>query len=199
MKQNLSELICTRLSHDVIGNVGAVANAVELLEEGDMEFMDDIRSILKTSSGVLTARLKFFRLAFGLNNANLENQEVLQSTTAAYLETLGNRNYPIRLEWQPIPLAYARLALLAVMSIADTLVRGGCISVRPYQNGIAVVHNEEAQISAEKAAAVKNVVNSGDAGGNAQFAPVAYMLSLVRENGVRFYLVSQTGVGFVFE
>ena len=29
------ELVCTRLSHDIIGNIGAVANAVELLEEGD--------------------------------------------------------------------------------------------------------------------------------------------------------------------
>lgn len=68
----LAELICTRISHDVIGNVGAVSNAVELLEEGDMDFLDDIRSILKVSSSVLSARLKFFRLAFGLSNANLE-------------------------------------------------------------------------------------------------------------------------------
>lgn len=55
----LAELICTRISHDVIGNVGAVSNAVELLEEGDMDFLDDIRSILKVSSSVLSARLKF--------------------------------------------------------------------------------------------------------------------------------------------
>lgn len=69
----ISELVCTRISHDLIGNIGAVSNAVELLEEGDMDFMDDIRSILKVSSGVLTARLKFFRMAFGVDNANLEN------------------------------------------------------------------------------------------------------------------------------
>ena len=49
---HISELICTRISHDLIGNIGAVANAVELLEEGDMDFLDDIRSILKTSSQV---------------------------------------------------------------------------------------------------------------------------------------------------
>ena len=29
----LAELVCTRLSHDIIGNIGAVSNAVELLEE----------------------------------------------------------------------------------------------------------------------------------------------------------------------
>lgn len=199
MQQNLSELISTRLSHDIIGNIGAVANAAELLEEGDMDFLDDIKSILKTSSGVLTARMKFFRLAFGLNNANLENQDILKNTAAAYLETLGSRNHCIRLEWSPIPAAYGRLALLGVMCIADTLIRGGCISVRPYQRGIAVVHNDDAQVSAEKAAALKNVVNSGDAGDNAQFAPAAYMLSLVGESKMNFYLVSQSGLGFVFE
>ena len=57
MNNLVSELICTRISHDLIGNIGAVSNAVELLEEGDMDFLDDIKSILKTSSGVLSARL----------------------------------------------------------------------------------------------------------------------------------------------
>ena len=31
----ISEVIATRLSHDLIGNIGAVSNAVELLNEGD--------------------------------------------------------------------------------------------------------------------------------------------------------------------
>ena len=51
MNNNLiTELVCTRISHDIIGNIGAVANAVELLEEGDLDFLDDIKSILKNSS-----------------------------------------------------------------------------------------------------------------------------------------------------
>ena len=40
-KQKILETVCTRMSHDLIGNIGAVANAVELLEEGDMDFIDD--------------------------------------------------------------------------------------------------------------------------------------------------------------
>lgn len=199
MKQNLSELICTRLSHDVIGNVGAVANAVELLEEGDMEFLDDIKSILKTSSGVLSARLKFFRLAFGLNNANLENQDTLKATADAYLSTLGSRNYPLQLEWTPVAPQYAKVALLGIMIIADTLIRGGQISVRPYQKGIMVVHNENAQISADKVTQLKEAINSGEIGENAQLAPAAYLLELIRNTGMQIYMVNSAGLGFVFE
>lgn len=199
MKQNLSELICTRLSHDVIGNVGAVANAVELLEEGDMEFLEDIKSILKTSSNVLSARLKFFRLAFGLNNANLENQDTLKTTAEAYLSTLCSRNYQLQLDWAPVASQYAKVALLGIMIIADTLIRGGRISVRPYQNGIMVVHNEDAQVSADKVAQLKEAINSGEVAENAQLAPAAYLLELIKNTGIRIYMVNCAGLGFVFE
>ena len=42
-KAPIAELVCTRISHDLIGNIGAVANAVELLEEGDTDFLDEIK------------------------------------------------------------------------------------------------------------------------------------------------------------
>ena len=32
-KTELSELICTRISHDLIGSIGAVSSALELIEE----------------------------------------------------------------------------------------------------------------------------------------------------------------------
>lgn len=199
MKQNLSELICTRLCHDIIGNIGAVANAVELLEEGDMDFLDDIKSILKTSSGVLSARMKFFRLAFGLNNVNLENQDMLKDTAKDYLSTLGNRSCPLQLDWTFVDAKYAKVALLGIMCIADILIRGGQISVRPYQNGIMVVHNEDAQVSADKVIQLKEAVNSGEVGENAQFAAVAYLLKLIKDTGMQIYMVNGAGLGFVFE
>ena len=126
----ISELVCTRISHDLIGNIGAVSNAVELLEEGDMDFMDDIRSILKVSSGVLTARLKFFRMAFGVDNANLEKLDLVEKTTADYLKTLGNVNYPISLTMRLSNWQLSKMAMLAVMILADTFIKGGNIEVR---------------------------------------------------------------------
>lgn len=87
----LSEIICTRISHDLIGNIGAVSNAVELLEDGDMDFLDDIKSILNVSSHVLSARMKFFRMAFGLDSSNLENAEMIVKTCEEYVQTIGNQ------------------------------------------------------------------------------------------------------------
>lgn len=55
----ISEIVATRLSHDLIGNIGAVANAVELLNEGDEDDREDIGNILNFSSKVLSRRLKF--------------------------------------------------------------------------------------------------------------------------------------------
>ena len=53
----ISEIVATRLSHDLIGNIGAVANAVELLNEGDEDDREGIGNILSFGSKVLRRRL----------------------------------------------------------------------------------------------------------------------------------------------
>ena len=117
-KINISELICTRISHDLIGNIGAFANAVELLEDEDDDFIDEIKNTLKTSSEVLTARLKFFRMAFGLTNANLENIETVKKVTEDYLQTL-NLNHPVKADIKIINSPFNRAVMLACMCAAE--------------------------------------------------------------------------------
>jgi hypothetical protein len=85
---------------------------VELLEEGDMDFIDDIKSILGVSSKNLAARLKFFRMAFGLNNANLENKETVVKTVQDYLHTIGNKDFPITLLYDVNSVANIKNSLL---------------------------------------------------------------------------------------
>lgn len=194
----IAELICTRISHDVIGNVGAVANAVELLEEGDMDFMDDIKSILKTSSVVLSARLKFFRMAFGLDNANLEKMDVVKSVTEDYLATIGSRNHPVSLEFGLQSPAGSKIAMLSVMILAETLVRGGTVSVTEQAGRLTVSAAGEVPPSADKLARIKNVLCGQDTEPNAQFAPVWYLLSLIKQANINLYLLNSPQTGFVF-
>ena len=127
----LSQIICTRISHDLIGNIGAVSNAVELLEEGDMDFMDDIKSILQVSSEVLSSRLKFFRMAYGLDNSNISNQEIIKEVSEKYLKSIGNqKDYPVKLNMSLQNAdSYGRMSMLGIMVMSDIIIKGGEITV----------------------------------------------------------------------
>ncbi len=195
----LSELICTRISHDVIGNVGAVANAVELLEDGDMDFLDDIRSILKVSSTVLSARLKFFRLAFGLTNANLENCETVRTAITAYLQTVGSQNHPIALEFALGNARFSRQAMVAAMIAADTMVKGGSIEVRDNNGRLAVLCRSVAPLSAEKITHIKAILAGNRPDNMAQYAPVFYLLNLLAANEQTLKVIEEPAFGLVIE
>ena len=185
----ISELVCTRISHDLIGNIGAVSNAVELLEEGDMDFMDDIRSILKVSSGVLTARLKFFRMAFGVDNANLEKLDLVEKTTADYLKTLGNVNYPISLTMRLSNWQLSKMAMLAVMILADTFIKGGNIEVREETGRLLIL----------AAGAVAAAVNGKLIERTAQYAPVFYLQELLSKFKLKLNIIEDKGFGLSIE
>lgn len=177
MNNNLNtELLCTRLSHDIIGNIGAVANAVELLEEGDMDFMEDIKSILKTSSQTLAARLKFFRMAFGLNNSNLDDLSVVKQTAQDYLLTIGNKDFPISLEFDVKQSKLRKQALQMIMVISDIIIRGGNIKVIENEGILTVSISADTKISTDKLLKVEQALYSNQII-EASLAPLAALMT----------------------
>ncbi len=204
MKQELSsirlaELITTRISHDVIGNVGAVSNAVELLEDGDMSFLEDIKNILKVSSTVLSSRLKFFRLAFGLDNANTESMEYVKETAKSYLKTVGNSQYPIDLEFNLDSARYAKAILASIMIAADTFIRGGKIIVGTSENRVFLKTTSENKLSEDKIAHIRSILNGDDVEPNAQYAAVYYLIFLLRQEKINLYVLNSASLEFIFE
>ncbi len=189
----ISELILTRMCHDVIGISGTVANAVELLEDGDLDFLEDITNNLKTSSSIMNARLKFFRLAFGLSNANLSDPALVFKTANDYLSTIGSKNYPINLKMNPIPQDMAKIALIAIMIVADTLIKGGNIEIGYNDNGL-FVKSETPVIAKEKISSVIACIDNSAPQYTAQFAPIFYLKELLSDSDYNLYGVDSNSL-----
>jgi histidine phosphotransferase ChpT len=60
-----TELLCSRLCHDLISPMGAINNGVEIVTEGDAAVLHDAIALIGSSARRATARLTYFRLAFG--------------------------------------------------------------------------------------------------------------------------------------
>lgn len=189
----VSEIVATRLSHDLIGNIGAVANAVELFNEGDEDDREDISNILNFSSKVLSRRLKFFRLCFGLSNAAVKTIDELQSITADYLTTIGNPALPTELDMTIETPKIHKLVMPAVMMMADALIKGGKIIVRQTETSLCITAESAAPLNTTKLANITRVLNGKEAEENpSSYAPLYYLLAYLADSGVRVTLKDST-------
>lgn len=191
----VSELIATRLSHDLIGTIGSVSNAVELFSEDDLSEAEktEVFSILQMSSLVLSRRLKFFRLCFGLSNATVKDMDDLKKIIEEYLLTLGNPNRPISCEIQIETPKIYKLIMPSVMMMADTLVKGGKIEVKQNDLGIHVTAQSEVPLNAAKLENIDLVLAGKEASENPSlYAPLHYLLQYLSDKDVPVKRVDNT-------
>lgn len=134
---DISQLLCARLCHDLIGPAAAINAGGELMLDGQegAEFGSDVRELIVESGRQLAGRLTFFRMAFGAGGARTPalTCRAVHDLASGFLR--GGR---IRLDWQLgdaaddealLPADAARMLLCLVMLAAEALVRGGGIRV----------------------------------------------------------------------
>ncbi len=187
----ISELVCTRLSHDLIGNIGAVSNAVELMDD-DPGCVADVKPILEISSFVLSARLKFFRLAFGLDNTALKTTEEIQEIAQNYIKTIGSHTAPIELSFNIKTPELYKVILLCIMALGDVFIRGGQLAIVEETSGLSVKALSASPLSSSKLKALQDVLDGNIPEENpAQSAPLIYLKKILSRHPVQ--MVLQTG------
>ncbi len=129
---DLAALLCSRVCHDIISPVGAIANGLELMDDPDVDAamkataLDMVRNSAKTA----TAKLKFCRIAFGASGsagAQIDMGEAGEMAKAFVGEE------KIRLDWQAPrenrPKAEVKLVLNMMMLAMAGIPRGGVVTV----------------------------------------------------------------------
>jgi histidine phosphotransferase ChpT len=129
---DLAALLCSRVCHDVISPVGAIANGLELFDDPEMDAatketaLDMVRSSAKTAS----AKLKFCRIAFGAAGsagASIDMGEAGETAKAF----VGDEK--VKLDWQAPrenrPKQQVKLLLNMMLMAMAAIPRGGTVTI----------------------------------------------------------------------
>lgn len=123
---NLAALVGSRICHDLISPVGAVANGLELLELAGAARGEELDLIAGSVSDA-DARIRFMRIAFGAPG----DQPVSRSEVISILAATG-RSGRVQVDWAvagDASRAEVQLAFLALQCLETALPRGGQIRV----------------------------------------------------------------------
>ncbi|MBZ8132114.1 histidine phosphotransferase ChpT [Afifella sp. IM 167] len=133
----LAALIASRVCHDVISPVGAINNGLEVLdEESDPSMRDFAMDLIRKSARQASAKLQFSRLAFGASGgagSHIDMQDAGRIAT----ELLSREK--VELKWNVasslLPKAEAKILLNLLLLAANTIARGGVLTVEAAEEG----------------------------------------------------------------
>jgi histidine phosphotransferase ChpT len=138
---DLASLLCSRLCHDLMSPVGALSNGLELMaDEDDPQMREHVMALLADSARTTSAKLKFFRLAFGA--AGGYAAEVDTAEAEAVVRGLFEADGKIAVDWQVgearLPKSVVKLLLNLALIAGDALVRGGRLAVGAERRGAEI-------------------------------------------------------------
>lgn len=123
---NLAALVGSRICHDLISPVGAIANGVELMAMSGHPDSPEL-DLIAASAAAATARLRFYRIAFGQPGQDLLNG----AEPAAILAGMA-RGSRLQIDWNataPVPRDRVRTAFLGFLCLDAALPLGGTITL----------------------------------------------------------------------
>lgn len=129
---DLASQLCSRVCHDLVNPIGALANGLELMsQETDPEMRDRCVGLLEQSVRAGSDRLRFFRLAFGGGTASTD--AVSLSDVQGAVAALVGENERITVEWAVGSDSLPGMATKALLNLAligsEALVRGGTLEI----------------------------------------------------------------------
>jgi histidine phosphotransferase ChpT len=127
----VTELLASRLCHDLVGPIGAVSNGLELMADESFGMADDALALASNSAGQATHLLQFYRLAYGMaGNRQGSDLRPLRELAANFLaHSKAKLDWPADGMPADVPDGAGKLILNMIALALEALPRGGTIGV----------------------------------------------------------------------
>lgn len=136
----LAALVGSRICHDLISPIGAINNGLELLTMSSDRSGPEM-GLINESVGNASARIRFFRIAFGAAG----DQMVGPAEVSSILRDLYEKSR-LDVVWStedPVQRTDVRLAFLALMCAETAMPYGGRVEMRPSDSGWQLFGNAD--------------------------------------------------------
>jgi histidine phosphotransferase ChpT len=160
---DLAALLCSRVCHDVISPVGAIANGLELMDdpETDAELRATALDMVRSSAKTATAKLKFCRIAFGAAGSA---GALIDMSEAGEVARAFVGEEKVKLDWQAPrenrPKQEVKLILNMLLIALAGIPRGGVVTVTAEGQNLTVrAQGERAKINEAMAAALNGTAD----------------------------------------
>lgn len=131
----LTQLLCSRLCHDLIGPVGVAASGSDLLELSEASGAEAMALIIDSAKQA-ARRLAFYRIAFGYGRGAGAGPGFSELRSLADAFFANSRISPAWIDdraasqqLQPLAMPVARLLACLLLVAAETLPRGGALTM----------------------------------------------------------------------
>lgn len=134
-------MIASRICHDLVSPMGAIGNGLELLELSQTTSGPELE-LISQSIASATARLRFYRIAFGTVSAE---QMISRGEILSVLSELG-KHQKQNFYWEnsaDLLRRQVKLTFLLIMCLEAALPWGGDIHVRDVPLGLELLASSE--------------------------------------------------------
>lgn len=128
----LAELLSSRLCHDLITPIGAINAGLELFQETSLSSTsesEEILNLIRHSAQTASARVSFFRVAFGSNGERVSLGEARQLIENYFVRSKMTFHWEAPFQKDLTLARWGRLLLNAVLWISDCAPRGGTLRI----------------------------------------------------------------------
>jgi histidine phosphotransferase ChpT len=192
---DLAALLCSRVCHDIVSPVGAIANGLEMMDEDDDEEMRKLAlELVRRSARQASAKLQFCRMAFGAAGGA---GSVLDVGEAADIARLLVGDEKVRLDWRA-PRGHrdkneVKLLLNLMLLGIAAVPRGGIVTVEAGDGLLsATAEGDGARLADKVRAVLDRAVPAAEF--DARVVQVYYAMRLAEQAGFAIAAEARSGV-----